>query len=371
MEITAALVESRNAPFELCTVTLDDPRPDELLLRIVASGLCHTDLSVRSGATPFPVPAVLGHEGAGIVESVGSQVADFAPGDRVLVSFTSCGTCRNCRRNQPVYCEHWLPLNLLGGSRLDGSAPITRTSGPVHGHFFGQSSFATHALVHARAAIKVPADIDLASVAPLGCSVQTGTGAVLNVACPQPGSSLVVYGAGGVGLAAIMAAVLTPAVRVIAVDVNKARLDLARELGATATVDASQDNATEVVLDLTGGGADYAIETSGRLTVLDGAVAALASAGTCVVIGAPPLGSTLPVDIPNLLGRGIRLVGTNQGDSNPREYLPELLALHQAGRLPFEKLIHRFPFEHINDAAIQAHEGAVIKPVLVMADDGA
>lgn len=366
MEITAAVVEAKDGPFELTRVTLDDPRPDEIVIRVVASGLCHSDLSVRSGATPFPLPAVLGHEGVGVVEAVGAHVGDLAPGDRVVTSFTSCGDCTNCRRGRPVYCRHWLHLNLLGGSRLDGSAAIKRASGEIHGHFFGQSSFATHALVQARAAVKVPDDVDLTSLAPLGCSVQTGTGAILNVARPEPGSSVVVYGAGGVGLAAVMAAALTPAVRIVAVDVNPARLDLAREIGATDTVDASDGKATEAVLDLTGGGADYAIETSGRLAVLDGAIGSLASAGTCVVIGAPPLGSTLPVDVTNLLGRGIRLVGTNQGDSNPKEYLPRLLELHRAGRLPFDKLIHRFPFEDINDATTKAQDGSAIKPVLVM-----
>jgi aryl-alcohol dehydrogenase len=208
--------------------------------------------------------------------------------------------------------------------------------------------------------------VDLVSLAPLGCSVQTGTGAILNVARPEPGSSIVVYGAGGVGLAAVMAAALTPTRQIIAVDVNSARLALAREVGATETVDASESNAVEALLDLTGGGADYAIETSGRLAVLESAIASLASAGTCVVIGAPPLGTMLPVDIPNLLGRGIRLIGTNQGDSHPQDYLPRLLDLHRAGRLPFDKLIHRFAFEDINKAADAARDGTVVKPVLIM-----
>jgi aryl-alcohol dehydrogenase len=210
--------------------------------------------------------------------------------------------------------------------------------------------------------------MELADLAPLGCSVQTGAGAILNVARPQPGSAVVVFGAGGVGLAAVMAAALTPAGHVVAIDVNPARLELAREVGATDVVDASTGDPTEAVLDLTGG-ADYAVETSGRLAVLDGAIRALASGGTCVVIGAPPMGSTLSVDIPDLLGRGIRLIGTNQGDSNPRQFLPRLLELHRAGRLPFDRLVSRFPFDRINEAADRAADGTAIKPVLIMPGD--
>nr|WSY56815.1 NAD(P)-dependent alcohol dehydrogenase [Streptomyces sp. NBC_00886] len=367
MKTTAAVVETQDAPFRLTEVTLDDPRPDEMIVRIAAVGMCHTDLAVRRGSTPFPLPAVLGHEGAGVVEAVGSQVGRFSPGDRVIISFHSCGACAGCRAGRPVYCDHWTTLNLLGGSRLDGSAPITRPSGPVHGHFFGQSSFASHALVHERSAIKAPDDIDLEVLAPLGCSVQTGVGAVLNVARPEPGSTLVVFGAGGVGLAAVMGAKLTAAARVVAVDINPSRLELARELGATHTVNSAEVDPNKAVRELTGGvGADYAIESSGRTAVLETAIASLAAAGTCVVVGAPPLGTTIPVDIPNLLGRGIRLLGTNQGDSDPQLFLPRLVDLHREGHLPFDRLIRRFPFEQINEAAAATLDGSVIKPVLVM-----
>jgi aryl-alcohol dehydrogenase len=368
MKITAAIVEARDKPFELTELSLDDPRPDEMIVQITAAGMCHTDLSVRSGATPFPLPGVLGHEGAGIVTDVGTHVGDFKRGDRVLLSFTSCGACPACAAGRPVYCQHWVPLNLLGGSRLDDSPTLSRTEGQaVHGHFFGQSSFATHALVHARSAIRAPDDIDLGVLAPLGCSVQTGVGSVLNVAKPEPGSTLVVFGAGGVGLAAVMGAALTSAARIVAVDLNPARLDLARELGATHTIDVTDTDPIQALIDLTGGvGADYAIETSGRVPVLEQAVASLASAGTCVVVGAPALGSTIPVDVTNLLGRGIRLIGTNQGNSNPQEFLPMLINLYREGRLPFDRLISRVPFAQINEAAAAAHDGTAIKPVLTM-----
>jgi aryl-alcohol dehydrogenase len=367
VKITAAVVESPNARFQLEEVEIGEPRADELLIRIVAVGMCHTDLSVRSQATPFPLPGVLGHEGAGVVEQVGAQVSDFDVGDRVVLSFDSCGSCPPCQAGKVVYCQHWIPLNLLGGSRLDGSATLTRTGNGLHGHFFGQSSFATHALVSARAAVKVDNDLDLSQLAPLGCSVQTGAGAVLNVARPEPGSTIVVFGAGGVGLVAVMAAALTPVARIIAVDVNAGRLELAAELGATHTVNPADGDPVAALLELTGGlGAQYVVETSGRLTVLEQAISSLSSAGTCVVVGAPPVGSQIAVDVPNLLGRGIRLVGTNQGDSNPRQFIPRLIELHRQGRLPFDRLIRRYSFDQIDVAAQDAAEGRTIKPVMVL-----
>jgi aryl-alcohol dehydrogenase len=222
-------------------------------------------------------------------------------------------------------------------------------------------------VVSARSAIKVDDDIDLSQLAPLGCSVQTGAGAILNVARPEPGSTVVVFGAGGVGLVAVMAAMLTPAARVIAVDVSAARLELASEFGATDTVNPANGDPVSALLELTGGlGAEYAVETSGRLPVLEQAISSLTSAGTCVVVGAPPLGSQIPVDVPNLLGRGIRLLGTNQGDSNPRQFIPRLVELYRRGRLPFDRLIRSYAFDQINVAAQDATEGLTIKPVMIL-----
>jgi aryl-alcohol dehydrogenase len=367
VKITAAVTESTDGPFHLEEVEIDEPRADELLVKIAAVGMCHSDLSVRSQATPFPLPGVLGHEGVGVIDQVGAKVTDLRVGDKVVLSFDSCGRCSPCQSGNVVYCQHWIALNLLGGSRLDGSATLERAAGHLHGHFFGQSSFATHALVSARSAVKVDDDLDLSRLAPLGCSVQTGAGAILNVARPEPGSTIVVFGAGGVGLVAIMAAMLTPAAQVVAVDVNAARLELASELGATDTVNPSDGDPVSAILEMTGGrGAQYAVETSGRLPVLDQAIYSLTSAGTCVVVGAPPLGSQIPVDVPNLLGRGIRLIGTNQGDSNPRQFIPRLIDLHRRGRLPFDRLVRSYAFDHIDVAAQDAAEGRTIKPVMIL-----
>jgi aryl-alcohol dehydrogenase len=370
MQITAAVVEQTGANFTIKQANLAEPRGNEVVVKIKAVGLCHTDLSAASGATPFPLPGVLGHEGAGIVEAIGANVTSLSVGDKVVLSFTSCGLCRACRNSEPVYCEHWVPMNLLGGSRLDGTPTLSGQDGEeIHGHFFGQSSFASHVLVAEHAAVKVPDDTDLTVAAPMGCSVQTGAGAVFNVARPDVGSSIVVFGAGGVGLVAVMAAAQTPAAKVIVVDINEERLNLARELGATHAVHGATENLPEVIRSLTDGvGADYAIETSGRVSVLENAISSLASAGTCVVIGAPPLGTTVPIDVTDLLGRGIRILGTNQGDSDPRRSLHALLGLHREGKLPFDRLISTYPFSEINAAAADAKSGRIIKAVLVLPD---
>jgi aryl-alcohol dehydrogenase len=367
MKITAAVVERSGAPFDLQRLTLDEPRPNEVLVRVVATGVCHTDVSVRDGATPFPLPAVLGHEGAGVIEAVGSAVSALAPGDHVVLSFDSCGRCSACLTARPVYCQHWVALNLLGGSRLDGSATLFGPDGPIHGHFFGQSSMATHALATERSAVKMPNDLPLDQLGPLACGVQTGVGSVLNVLRPAAGTTLVVFGVGGVGLSAIMAAQLTPLTRLVAVDIDDRRLALADELGATEVVNAVADDPVDAVRQLTGGaGADYTIETSGRLPVLRQAVDVLGVTGMCVVIGAPPLGSEVALDVPDLLSRGIRVVGTNQGDSNPKLFIPHLIALYQQGRLPFDRLLRFFPLEKVNDAVASALSGETVKPVLVM-----
>jgi aryl-alcohol dehydrogenase len=360
----AAVVESGGAPFALADVQLDEPGPGEALVRMVAVGLCHTDLGAASGGLPFPLPGVLGHEGAGVVEAVGPNVTGVAPGDQVVLSFTSCGGCHNCRDGHPAYCATWLPLNLIGGRRADGTSTISRDGTPLGGHFFGQSSFAEHALVDERSLVKVDQDIQLESIAPLGCGVQTGVGAVWNVLKPAAGSSLVVLGAGAVGLSAVMAAALTPATTVIAVDKVTERLALSKELGATHTVDASEADVAEAVLALTGGkGADGVVETTGSVAVLRKGADALAPRGTLVVVGAPPFGTEVALDV-NALLPGKRVVGLTLGDSETRTAIPALVRLVQDGRLPLHRLITHYPFADIERAVRDMTEGRTIKPVL-------
>ncbi|MGH3566916.1 MAG: NAD(P)-dependent alcohol dehydrogenase [Pseudonocardia sp.] len=368
---TAAVIRGVDEPFEFEDIWIDEPRPHEILVRITAVGMCHTDLAVRAGHTPFPLPAVLGHEGAGVVERVGHAVTGVTAGDRVVISFDSCGTCRPCETNRPVQCMHWAAMNLLGGSRLDGSPTVTsagaHTDQPLHGCFFGQSSFATLALATERNVVKVPPAAPLELLGPLGCGVQTGVGAVLNVLKPSPGSTVAVFGGGAVGLSATLAAQLTGATRIVVVDIAPSRLALALELGATDVVDASVDDPVRAILDLTGGtGAEYTLETSGVTRVLRQAVDALAVDGYCGVVGAPPFGSEASFDVPQMLARNPHIIGINQGASVPRQFIPTLIELHLRGRLPFERFVHTFPFADIEKAAQAALSGEVVKPVLLM-----
>ncbi|MFF4504329.1 NAD(P)-dependent alcohol dehydrogenase [Streptomyces sp. NPDC001401] len=366
MSITtrAAVVESGGAPFTLADVELDEPGPREAVVRMVATGLCHTDLGVASGGLPFPLPGVLGHEGAGVVEAVGPAVTGIAPGDHVVLSFTSCGECRNCHGGHPAYCATWLPLNLIGGRRADGTSTISRDGTPLGGHFFGQSSFAERALVDERSLVKVDADVPLESIAPLGCGVQTGVGAVWNVLKPVTGSTIVVLGAGAVGLSAVMAAVLTPATRIVAVDKVGERLSLAKELGATHTVNVGEADLAEALAEITGGqGADGVVETTGSVAVLRQGVDALAARGTLVVVGAPPFGTEVALDVNGLLG-GKQVVGLTLGDAETQTFIPALVQLVKEGRLPLHRLISTYPFADIDQAVRDMGAGKAIKPVL-------
>lgn len=360
----AAVVESGGAPFTLADVQLDEPGPHEAVVRMVATGLCHTDLGVAGGGLPFPLPGVLGHEGAGVVEAVGSAVTGVQPGDHVVLSFTSCGECGNCNGGHPAYCATWLPLNLIGGRRADGSSTISREGEALGGHFFGQSSFAEKALVDERSLVKVDPDVPLESIAPLGCGVQTGVGAVWNVLKPVTGSTIVVLGAGAVGLSAVMAAALTPATTIVAVDRVGERLSLAKELGATHTVNAGEEDLGEALAAITGGrGADGVVETTGNVTVLRKGVDALGARGTLVVVGAPPFGTEVSLDVNGLLG-GKQIVGLTLGDVETQSFIPALVGLVKAGRLPLHRLISTYPFADIDQAVRDMGGGKAIKPVL-------
>ncbi|MFJ6080279.1 NAD(P)-dependent alcohol dehydrogenase [Streptomyces sp. NPDC092369] len=360
----AAVVESGGAPFTLTDVELAEPGPHEALVRVVATGVCHTDLGAASGGLPFPLPGVLGHEGAGVVEEVGSAVTAVAPGDHVVLSFTSCGDCRNCQGGHPAYCATWLPLNLIGGRRADGSSTISRDGQPLGGHFFGQSAFAQRALADERSLVRVDPDVPLESIAPLGCGVQTGVGAVWNVLKPRLGDTVVVLGAGAVGLSAVMAAALTPATGIIAVDRVAERLALARELGATHTVDAGAADVVGALAEITGArGVDGIVETTGNVAVLRQGVDALAARGTLVVVGAPPFGTEVALDVNGLLG-GKRVVGLTLGDAETQSFIPALVRLVQEGRLPLHRLITTYPFADIDQAVRDMRAGKTIKPVL-------
>ncbi|MFD9720167.1 NAD(P)-dependent alcohol dehydrogenase [Streptomyces sp. NPDC059076] len=367
LAVKAAVVQHKGAPFVFEDLELDVRlRPDEVLVKVVAAGVCQTDVHVRDQALPVPLPAVLGHEGAGIVERVGDAVTTVAPGDHVVMSYQSCGHCRPCLSGNPAYCAVSFPAN-FGGSRLDGTNALHRSESAggeeIHGHFFGQSSFATHSLATERNVVKVDPDVPMELLAPLGCGLQTGAGAILNSLKVPAGASVVVMGTGTVGLAAVMAAKVAGASPIIAVDIVAERLELAAELGATHTVNVKEEDVAARIAEITDGGADYVLEITARPEMLTLAVDALAPLGTAALIGGAPAGARAEVDMNALLG-GRKVRGVAQGDSIPQLFVPQLIDLYKAGRFPFDRLVTPYAFDQINEAVADTRAGAVIKPVL-------
>jgi aryl-alcohol dehydrogenase len=362
-EITAAVVRKKGGPFRVETLTLEEPRPDEALIRIVATGMCHTDMVARDQLYTVPLPVVLGHEGAGIVERVGSSVKKIAPGDHVVLTYMWCGHCKPCLNGDLTYCENFYPLN-FGGAREDGSTATQDKQGAVHDHFFGQSSFGTYALAHERNVVKVPAAAPLELLGPLGCGIQTGAGAVMNALKVRPGSSFAAFGGGAVGLSAVMAARVAGATTIIAADVVPSRLALAKELGATHTVNSRETDPVEAVRKITGGGADFTLESSGRPAVLRQAIDALAIKGVCGIVGAPALGTEASFDVNGVMTTGKRIIGIIEGDSVPDLFIPSLVELYQQGRFPFDKLVKFYPLDQINQAAEDSEKGITIKPIV-------
>lgn len=365
-QATAAVVREPGGPFLLEQVEISEPRPDEVLVEVVASGMCHTDLLVRD-ARPDSLPAVLGHEGAGIVRQTGSAVRGVTVGDKVVLSFPSCGQCIRCMTGRSAYCDSIAQLK-FGCSRADGSVATTDLDGrPVGDHFFGQSSFATLCVANARSVVRVADDVDLRLAGPLACGVQTGVGAVLDVLRVRPGSSVAVFGTGSVGLCAVMAARLCGATTIVAVNRRASRLDMASEFGATHLVSPQQTDPLEAIRDATSGrGVDFALETTGIPEVFTQAVRSLDSLGTCAYVGTAPPGITGGIPMLEAMLKGLTVRGVLQGDSTPSRMIPRLLALHQRGLLPFDRLQTTYRLGDINRAAADCVSGDVVKPVLVM-----
>ena len=363
---TCAVVREPGGPFRLEQVELSGPRPDEVLVEVAASGMCHTDLLVRD-ARPQSLPAVLGHEGAGVVREVGSEVHGLVPGDKVVLSFPSCGSCVRCRTGRSAYCDSIAALKFRC-ARPDGSVATRDGQGsPVGDHFFGQSSFGTLAVAYARSVVKLPDDVDLTIAGPLACGVQTGAGTVLDVLRVPPGSSIAVFGAGSVGLCAVMAARLCGATTIVAVNRRASRLALAAEFGATHLVSPLDADPVEAVREATGGrGVDFAFETTGVPAVLTQAVRSLDSLGTCAYVG-----TAAPVElggIPMLeaMTKGLTVRGVLQGDSTPSRTIPRLWDLHRRGLLPYDRLITHYRLDEIDQAAADTETGDVVKPVVLM-----
>ena len=365
MKITAAVVHERSGPFTVEQLELCDPRADELLVEVVASGMCATDLHGRDAYYPTKFPKVFGHEGAGIVRAVGKDVTGFKPGDHVVMAYPWCGACPNCQTQRQSYCLHAFDLK-MNGTRADGSTLHSKDGKPVYSAFFQQSSFGTFTIANERFAVKVHNDAPIEHVCALACGGQTGAGAVLNVMRPRPGQSFAVFGVGSVGLSALMAAKIAGCDPIIAIDVHGHRLALARELGATYIIDHS--NRTDVVGDIrkiTGLGARYTVETSALPSVFREAVDCLMPAGTCVLLGSARKGTEVSFETPFLQnGRTVR--GVIQGDSVPKEFIPLLVTHIMTGHFPIDRLITFYPLAEINRAAAESSAGKAIKPVLRM-----
>lgn len=362
MRIKAAVLRAADAPYRIEEVELEDPGPGEVRVRIVGAGLCHTDLLPRVPEFMAGPPIIPGHEGSGVVEAVGSGVDAVEPGDHVVLSYDSCRSCANCLSSHTAYCDTFFPRN-LSGTGLDGSSPVRDGDGrSVAARWFGQSSFATHSVVAARSVVKVSRDLPLELLGPLGCGIQTGAGSVIVALGVTAGSSIIVFGAGGVGLSAVMAAKVVGAATIVAVDVNPGRLELARELGATHTFDGAQEGLAASLQQLTGGGAQYSLDTTGLPAVITTAVHALRPTGTCGLVGAQQGDLVLG---PRDLAVGRNVMGILEGDAVPQVFIPQLIELWRQGRFPFERLIKTFPLDRINEAEQATVKGEVVKPVLL------
>lgn len=366
MKATAVLCREQGKEFTLEEIEIGAPREGEVLVRVVSAGVCHTDLICRDQWYPVPLPSVLGHEGAGVVEEVGKGVTKVAPGDHVVLTFASCGICKQCQNGHPAYCGEFYVRNMTGG-RIDGSSALSDAGGKrINGHFFGQSSWSTYSLAYERNVVKVPTDAPLEMLGPLGCGIQTGAGAVFNVFNPKAGQSIAVFGTGSVGLAAIMAAKVVGCTTIVAVDLKDDRLALAKELGATHGVNPANTDPTEAIRELSGGGVDFSLEMTALPAVFTQAVDCLAALGTVGVIGATALGKNYQFDLNNLMIPGKRIVGIVEGDSVPDIFIPRLVDLIAQDKFPLAKLVTTYKLDEVNKAASDTEKGISVKPIMVL-----
>jgi len=353
-KIRAAVLRRRGGPLKIETLEMEGPRDDEVLVRIVASGICHTDIRyVDEWYDASEGPLVLGHEGAGIVERVGKKVKRVRRGDHVVLSYQSCGRCRPCRSGRPADCRYLYDLN-FGFKRPDGSNAL-RPSG-VRGHFFGQSSFASHSLATERNLVKVPKNLPLETLAPLGCGLQTGAGTVMNSLAVTAGASIAIFGTGAVGLAAVMAARIVGAGPIIGVDIVRSRLEIALELGATHVIDNRREDVAARIREITGSGVDYTVESTGDDKLYQLAADALNPKGTAAYLTG--------VSGPGSLSQGRKALSIIQGDAVPQSFIPRLIAFYRKGLFPFDRLEKFYDFRQINRAIADARRGHSVKPVL-------
>lgn len=361
MQITAAVLRDPAGAHLIESVDLDEPGSGEVRVRIVGAGMCHTDVTPRAGIGLGTPPVIVGHEGSGVVDAVGPGVSGLEIGDHVVLSFDSCGDCANCRAGSPAYCDTMIPRN-LSGRRLDGSTCVTGSDGqPIAARWFGQSSFATYCLATERNAVKIDGSVPLELMGPLGCGVQTGAGSVLIALKVQPGTSLVIFGSGAVGLSALLAAVVAGATTIIAVDLQETRLALARELGATHTLRGDDPELVAKIQSITGGGAQYSFDTTGVASVMLAALECLRMTGVCGYVGV----QQTPLQIEGMTMLGRTAMGILEGGADPQTFIPYMIDLWKQGRFPFDRLIQTYPMSQINEAEQSSLSGGTIKPILL------
>ncbi len=376
MKIRAAVLEeigrpgpyAQSRPLTVGEIDLAPPASGEVLVKIAAAGLCHSDLSVINGDRPRPVPMVLGHEGAGVVEKVGEGVTDLQPGDHVVFVFVpSCGHCGPCGTGRPALCEPGAASNGKG-EMLAGGTRLSRNGQPVH-HMTGVASYATHAVISRRSLVKIDRELSLDVAALMGCAVLTGAGAVFNMGAVQPGSRTAVVGLGGVGLAAILGAVAAGAETIVAIDTLESKLGLARDLGATHAFLATDPDLVAKVKEATSGGVDAALEFAGSARALEGAYAMTRRGGTTITAGLPNPKAVLNISPLSLVAEERTLRGSYLGSGVPQRDIPRFLGLHRRGRLPVEKLMtHKIALDEINEGFDRLHRGEAIRQVIEFKD---
>lgn len=362
MQIQAAITRDKGEDFVIEEVTLSAPKSNEVLIKVVATGVCHTDAVGRDlGVSPYPI--VLGHEGSGIVEQIGDNVTSLTPGDHVVMSFAHCGQCENCLTGYPTVCLRFNELNF--GGRMEDNTYRLHQGDTALGTFFGQSSFGTYAVAHERNVVKVDKDVDLALLGPLGCGIQTGAGTVLNRLKPVFGSSIAVYGCGAVGLSAIMAAKIANCKQIFAIDLHDSRLELAKELGASHALNSQHVDVVKEIKNASGGGNHYAVESTGAPAVVRQCLNALRPLGQAAIVGVTP---EMTIDVHNdLMAEGKSMIGVIEGDSVPRVFIPKLIEYYKAGKFPFDKLVKFYNFEQISQAFDDSAKGIAVKPILRLA----
>jgi Zn-dependent alcohol dehydrogenase len=349
IHIRAAVLRESGQPLRIEECELDDPGPGEVLIRIRAASLCHSDLSVLDGSRPRVMPMVLGHEAAGEVIQTGDGVDDFLAGDKVVCIFVpNCGRCARCHEGRPALCEPGAQAN-LAGTLLSGGRRL-RMGGAAVNHHLGVSGFAEYAVVSRTSLVKVRANLEFETAALFGCAIITGVGAVLNTANVPVGSSVAIVGAGGVGLSCVLGAVLAGARRIIAVDLNKKKLDFAQELGATDAFDAGADGVAAKIREATGGGVDFAFETAGAAAALALAYQITRRGGTTVTAGLPNPNHQFSIPQISLVAEERTLKGSYMGSCVPQRDIPNYMEMFQRGRLPVERLVtHRIKLDEINE----------------------